>query len=583
MDLPEATPPTAALSPFDVLYMQESCAYFAHQMLRGPADPPYNGKFLVSQHHEAWDRLVHGNKRLCVLAPRDHGKTYFFDFAYPIWKAAHNPHGRGYIFSATQDQAVRILSDIKDEIEDNPRLRHLMPQPRETWSKTAIKLANGHRIFARGYGTKIRGAHPNWIVVDDGLNDEDAYSELVRQKHIDYFLTAISNMIVPNGQIVVVGTPFHALDLYGKGDGRLGDNPEYAFRRFPALDSAGNPLWPDRYDATALQRKRREIGSVRFTREFLCEPISDDMSIFPGRLFVGDPVEQFTVRLGEPIARWRELGITSVFIGVDLAISTTTSADYTVVVVLGVDKFGNRWVMDIFRKRGMPYQQQLSVVQAMGKRYDADLIFIESNQMQRVVGDDLIRLTDLPIKKFNTTGRGKGLKHPTTNTVSANKNTLEGGVPVLRVLLENQKFRIPRGDARSVELTDQWISEMKSFTWLEGKLKGVGGHDDTVMALWIADQAVRSGGFSFSTGAEKDDAASLAELMKEQTEEPEEEKDAPTEEAAARAFLEGIVGADEGEIDAALEATHAANLVDEEAVDAVGSVWSRLPGLSGRF
>lgn len=458
--------------------LKTSCAYYAGTMLRGPAAAPYNGRFVVAEHHEAWEDLIKQSDRVLCLAARDHGKTFFWDFAYPIWRAESLPHGRGYIFSATQDQAVRILTDIKDEIEDNPKLRHLMPVPREVWNQTSIKLANGHRIYARGFGTKIRGAHPNWIVVDDGLNDEDGYSEVTRKKHIDYFYTAITNMVIPGGQIVVVGTPYHAADLYAE----LARNKRYTVGRFPALNAAGEPLWPMRYSRESLLARKEEIGSLRFTREFLVSPVSDSMSLFPGHLFRGQPTEQMSAVLGQPGSFWKSHGIKSVFIGVDLAISSSTGADFFVIFVLGLDANGNRWVLDIERHQGLPYQEQLSRINAAGRKYQADLIFIEANQMQRVFGDELIRTTDLPIKKFITTGVGKGKASPGNNTVTANKNSMEGGAPSLRVMLENGKFRIPRGDARSVEITEQWISEMQAFTWQDGKLQGVGEHDDTVMA-----------------------------------------------------------------------------------------------------
>lgn len=144
----------------------------------------------------------------------------------------------------------------------------------------------------------------------------------------------------------------------------------------------------------------------------------------------------------------------------------------------------------------------------MGRRYEPALIFLESNQMQRIFGDELIRLTDLPIKEFIT---------------GVQKNSLDKGVPSLRVLLENKKFRIPRGDKRSVELTEIWVDEMRSFTWAEGKLQSVGGHDDMVMGCWICDQAIRHGGFEFTFGDEYKalSPAEMAELMKELTgEEP---------------------------------------------------------------
>lgn len=477
--------------------------------------------------------------------------TYFFDFAYPIWKAVFTPNGKGYIFSATAPQAARILEDIKTEIESNPKLQWLLPRGQnKKWSSTSITLANGHKIYARGYGTKVRGAHPDWIVVDDGLNDEDAYSEIVRQKNIDYFYTAITNMIVPGGQIIVVGTPFHAADLYAD----LAKNKRYCFRRFPAVSKEGTALWPTRYCATdaiqealakrgiivtSLESKKIEIGSIRFTREFLCEPISDEMSLFPEKLFRGADVEIFTAKLGMPRRFWKQHGIKTIYVGVDFALSSSTSADYTAVFVLGVDKYGNRWVIDIQQHRGLSYQQQLSLINAVGKKYKPDVIYLEANQMQRIFGDELIRLSDLPIQKFITTGSGSAKarrkKVPGSNTVTQNKNSLEGGVPSLRVLLENKKIRIPRGDEASCEMTDRWVNEMKSFTWADGKLQGVGAHDDLVMAFWIADRAIRDTSFSYEDEDEDQEEWTQDQLMEEllgsdQEREEEEREDAEDDE-----------------------------------------------------
>lgn len=505
-----------ATTQLTIQMMRASCAFFAAEVLTGPPQAPYNGRFVVADHHAAWDELITTQLRLAVLAPRDHGKTFFFDFAYPIWKAVFQPNGKGYIFSATAPQAARILEDIKAEIESNPKLQWLLPKnPSGKWSSTAITLSNGHRIYARGYGTKVRGAHPDWIVVDDGLNDEDAYSEVVRKKNIDYFYTAITNMVVPGGQIVVVGTPFHGSDLYAD----LSKNKRYCFRKFPALDSSGKPLWPARYEAQDLIDKRTEIGSIRFTREFLCDPISDDMSLFPEKLFRGQDVEVMNVALGMPAKFWNQLGVTKRYIGVDFALSSSTSADYTAIFVLGLDSLGNRWVIDIQQHRGLSYSEQVSLINAVGRRYRPEVIYLEANQMQRIFGDELIRSTDLPIAKFYTTGQGSAKarrkKIPGGNTVSQNKNSLEGGVPALRVLLENRKFRIPRGDERSVDMTERWVQEMKAFTWADGKLQGVGAHDDLVMACWIADRAIRDTGFSFESEGEEEENAPLEQLLNE--------------------------------------------------------------------
>lgn len=440
--------------------IRSSCIFFAQEVLTGSTKPPYNGRFLVGDHHEEWDELVANHDRICVLCSRDHGKTYFFDFAYPIWRAFHNRKGCGFIFSATQAQASKILGEIIEEIESNPELQWLVPDKKVMWGNTQIMTSNGHRIYARGFGTKVRGAHPDWIIVDDGLNDETIYSEMVRKKQIEYFKTAITNMVVPGGQIIVIGTPLHAEDLYAE----LQKNTEYEFRRYES--SPEKPLWPERYSSERLAKRKIEIGPICFTREFLCQPISDEMSLFPLRLFRGDPTEQFSVKLGMPLKYWQEAGV-DIFMGGDFAMSANVGADYTVVFTMGVDGFGNRWIINIERVKGMPYQEQLSMINTTGRKYDPSLIFLEGNQMQRIFGDELIRTTDLPIKQFVT---------------GVEKHCLEKGVPSLRVLLENGKFRIPRGDAHSVEMTDIWINEMRSTTWQDGKIQSVGGHDDTVMA-----------------------------------------------------------------------------------------------------
>lgn len=460
-----------------------SCAYFAATLLSGDPAPPYNGRFFIGAHHREWDELVRKYNRLCVMAPRDHGKTFFFDFAYPIWQSVRLDNNLGYIFSSTQQQASRILEDIKREIETNPALaRYLPPTTAGRWSSTRIRLRNGSQIVARGFGTRVRGAHPFWIVVDDGLNDETVFSETVRQKQIEYFYTAISNLITPTGQLICVGTPFHEQDLYAD----LSRNPRYHFVRYQAInEKSGKALWPERYSIQALQDKKLEIGGIRFAREFQTVPVSDEMSLFPSHLFRGQPTEQHEVTLGMPLKYWRDRGIVQVFMGVDFALSSSAAADYTVIWVVGLDDHRNRWLLDIVRGKGIDYHVQKSMIAEQGVKYQADLIILESNQAQRIFGDDLIRETDLPIKKYET---------------GVEKHALDKGIPSLRLLLENRKFRIPRGDPRSIELTDTWVSEMRAFAFDKGKVVSVAAHDDTVMACWLCEQGIAMGAFSADFG-----------------------------------------------------------------------------------
>jgi len=475
-----------------------SLAFFASEKLRGPSEPPYSGRFLIASHHEAWSEIVNNHDRICIEAARDHGKTFFWDFAFPIWMANKYPGDKGYIFSGSQDQADRILYDIMMEVETNPKLRHLLPAPqaRKRWSTKMLQFANGSIIYGRGYGTKVRGGHPRWAVIDDGLNDETAYSERIRQKEIDYFFQAISNMVIPGGKLIVVGTPFHRGDLYAK----LEANAEYFFERYPALHDDGTPLWPVRYSAETLEQKRREIGSVRFAREFLCRPVSDGSTLFPRMLFEGENIEQPNVRLGMDLAFWKRAGIEFVAVGVDFGLSSSVGADYTVVWIMGTDANGNRWILDIYRERGLSYEEQKNLIKHAGKRYAPDVIFVEANQAQRIFGEELMRETDLPIRLHHT---------------GESKHSQISGLPSLRLHLENGKYRLPLGDERSRELIGAWIEEMQGITVQNGKTISVAEHDDLPMANWICERAMQFGGFDFSFGEEKGDKEALEDMLRE--------------------------------------------------------------------
>lgn len=475
---------------------------YATEVLRGP--PEYGGKFILGPHHLDWGRAINNAHRVLALAARDHGKSHFFVFAYALWQAQIRSPGReGYIISATDQQAKDHLRKIRDEVcgggglPPNPKLADLLPLKKDT--EREIVFANGSRIKARGFGSKVRGGHPWWVVSDDTLNDEHIWSETTRAKGIDYFLSAIEPMVVPGGQLIVVGTPFHAEDLYA----HLERSGEYEVLRHPAIDPATDaPLWPARYNRDALERKKRLLGSnLRWSREFLCQPISDDSSIFPSALFEQTGIKQ-PYKLGLDAKFWGGQGFTT-YMGVDLAISTSANADWFVAFTVAIcPRTGDVWVVDIYRVQGLGYQEQVDTIVTMAKKYDCQFVFVEANQYQRVITDMVVRTSSIPIKAFYTTGRGGSTQASTqrrgmAGTYTANKNNLDRGVPALRMLLENVKLRIP-WDPETREKVALWVREMQSFSFIQGKLQGVGAHDDTVMAFWMAERASSLGGSFYS-------------------------------------------------------------------------------------
>lgn len=479
--------------------LKASLPAYAAEVLRGPEE--YGGRFLLGEHHMEWGRIVNRQSRILAIAARDHGKSFFWNFAYPLWQVQiHSPGSEGVIFSGSDDLAKAHLKKIVDEVcgdgnrPPNPKLADLLPL-RKNREKHVI-FANGSSIKAKGFSTRSRGGHPKWIVGDDMLGDETIWSELLRSKDIDYFLSAIEPMPIPvhlGGQLIVVGTPFHARDLYKV----LEETGEYHVSRHPCHDGNWNPLWAARYNRADLERKKRILASeIRWSREFMCQPITDDASIFPSWLFEQEGVKQ-NYALGVPPKVWKEQGF-SLYMGVDLAISTSARADWFVMFTIAVcPRTGDVWIVDIYRAQGVGYQEQVDLITGMAQQYDCEFVFVEANQYQRVITDMVVRSSTVPVKAFYTTGRG-GSKQATTQrrgvkgTYSANKNDLDRGVPAMRMLFENRKIRIPWAESTR-EKVQLWIGELQAYSFVQGKLTGVGAHDDTVMAFWMAERAASMG------------------------------------------------------------------------------------------
>ena len=176
-------------------------------------------------------------------------------------------------------------------------------------------------------------------------------------------------MLIPGGQLIVVGTPFHQEDMYSD----LTENPGYKFVRYTAYNDNDVPLWPTRYPLDVLVQRREEIGSTRFAREYLCVPISDDSSLFPEKILFPcfDSQYEMPIQLTEEDRHGVQL-----FTGVDLAMSSSVGADYSVITTLAVDSYRNRWMVDIRRKKGLTLSEQLREIENVYRIYPRDMLLV---------------------------------------------------------------------------------------------------------------------------------------------------------------------------------------------------------------
>lgn len=440
--------------------------------------------FQLSWHHLEWGDLVHRYRKLCIEAARDHGKSFYFSNAYAAWQLYKyaRPKGtifsarptksnsnRGYLFSFSLQQSVDLMEILKGTIESNDILRQrLFPDSKQSgaWASTNIVCKNGARLTCKGFGSSVRGAHPFWIVVDDGLKDNVIYSQLQRQKSIDYFHSVIMNMLVPGGQIIVVGTPFHASDLYGDLKSKKG----WFVIEYPAIFPDGRILWPQRWSFFDLLDKRASQGNIIFSRENLCRPITNEASIFPLKV-----LERSLLRMENYVlVRNRDdfpMKFNKVVTGCDFAISANVGSDYTVFTTWGVDdETGERWLLNFHRQKGMTFNEQMQVLRGINARFRPDTMILEQNTFQQIFVQESDR-QGLPV---------------VGHTTGIDKYDLKTGWPGLAIDFERGKIHIPTGDEYSRNVKDLIFSDLGSVAFTDKGLESVGEHDDISSSFWLA-------------------------------------------------------------------------------------------------
>lgn len=447
--------------------------------------------FQLSWHHLEWGDLVHRYNKLCINAARDHGKSYYFSNAYCAWKLysyakpkntifsarpTKSNSNRGYLFSFSLQQSVDLMEILKGTIEGNDILKErLMPDSKNNgaWASTNIVCKNGARLTCKGFGSSVRGAHPYWIVVDDGLKDNVIYSALQRQKSIDYFHSVIMNMLVPGGQIIVVGTPFHASDLYGDLKSKscfATDNKKGWFViEYPAIFPDGRILWPQRWSFADLMEKKVTQGNIIFSRENLCRPITNESSIFPlkvlERCLVG--MEKYTlVRNVDDFP----LKFSKVVVGCDFSISANVGADYTVFTVWGVDENREMYLLHMYRDRGKTFHEQMQVLRGINVRFRPNCMVLEQNTFQQIFVQESDK-QGMPV-----------IGH----TTGIDKYDLKTGWPGIAILMERGKVHIPIGDKYSQDVKDLIFSDLSSVAFTDKGLESVGEHDDISSSIWLA-------------------------------------------------------------------------------------------------
>jgi len=200
----------------------------------------------------------------------------------------------------------------------------------------------GHYLCA-GVGGAITGRGGNLIIIDDPVkNRQDAESETVRETVLNWYKSTLRTRLMPDGVVILLMTRWHENDLAGEIINQMRNEPDAdqweiveipasyeASEYAPAEDTRtdGQPLWPTRYDESALKRIKATLGSYDWYALFQQKPRPSG-----GAVIKREWLQQILKKAPDGLSWVR---------GYDLAVTASTKADKTSSIKMAIDAAQN--------------------------------------------------------------------------------------------------------------------------------------------------------------------------------------------------------------------------------------------------
>lgn len=325
-----------------------------------------------------WQSSTRKQNRI-VLFPRGHLKSKLMAYK-TAWEITKNPAETILYISATAALAEKQLHLIK-MVLTSPTYRKYWPDmvapeegKRERWTVNEIavdhpvRLQEGIRdptVKAAGLTGNITGFHATKLKLDDIVVPKNAYTEDGRNK-VAALVSQLASIEEPESEMDCVGTRYHPKDQYEVFLNQtyvIYDDDGEIVREEPLWDSYmrvveenGEFLWPRSrrsdgkeygFNANVLSKiKAKYEDQTQFWAQYYNDPnrggngqISSDKFQYYDRRFLTNEGDRWYLN-DKPL---------NVYAGMDFAYSLAKKADFSAVVVIGVDEDNQYYLLDIFR------------------------------------------------------------------------------------------------------------------------------------------------------------------------------------------------------------------------------------------
>ena len=271
--------------------------------------------------------------RLMIFMPPRHGKSELASKRFPAWCLGRQPKRQIIAASYNSDLANDFGRNVRNIVAE-PEFGQVFPNvglAPDSQAANRMNTNHGGTYVAAGVGTAVTGRGADIALIDDPFKDrEEADSERRRDVVWDWYRSTLFTRLMPGGAVVLIQTRWHEDDLAGRLLEAEGD--QWEVLDLPAINKAGEALWPEWYDLKALNRIKDTIGQREWSALYQQQPQPDDGTYFQRAWF----------------KEWDKLPTVHYYGTSDYAV-TDGGGDYTVHRIWGIGPDGTIYRVDGWR------------------------------------------------------------------------------------------------------------------------------------------------------------------------------------------------------------------------------------------
>jgi predicted phage terminase large subunit-like protein len=321
-----------------------------------------------------------------VMAFRGSAKSSILTTAYPLWAIVSGQKKFIVIVSLNQALANAHLRNIVHALNESALLKaDHWPydfEENET-NQSVIRFPKfGAQIIAVGREQGMRGVRrgnnrPDSIIVDDVEDTANTRYQHSRDANFKWYTSELMTLGDEETKYITIGNMVHPDSIIGRLKRDMQANVrDGVFLEYPLIKD-GEPLWKSRFpDEASIETLKKRIGDpVIFQREYMLNYVADGNSIL-----TRDDIEPYDKI--PPLPRGERERI---IIGVDPAISSSSTADLTAMTIITVRGYGED---TLYYVHPNPVHKRLDITQIhkkldeLNRLYNNPKFYIETNAFQ---------------------------------------------------------------------------------------------------------------------------------------------------------------------------------------------------------